>query len=339
MKTRIFAFSFAIISGFFFAQTKDSLAEKILIYQLPNGAWGKQLNDGITVNYKLPIDKKLLEKIKATGDDHATIDNNATTREINALVKAFKTTKNPSYLSAAEKGINYLLVMQYENGGFPQYYPNKAIYRKQITYNDNAMINALTVLYNVVEGKNDFETINSDLKLKSKIALKKGIECILKNQVLQNGIPTIWADQYDEVTLQPAKARAFEPISLATGESVGIVRFLMLQPVTPEIEKSIKSAVKWFTANKIEDYSYGVKELNGKRVRVLKEEKGSVVWARFYDIDTNKPIFGDRDGSIKYNYNDISEERRNGYSWYINFADKLVNKDFPKWLTFNKLSG
>ncbi|WDF45838.1 pectate lyase [Chryseobacterium sp. KACC 21268] len=337
MRTSLITFFSVLIAGSYFAQTKDSLAEKMLIYQLPNGAWGKHLVGGTSVNYEVAIDKNLLKKIKSTGDDHATIDNNATTKEINALVKAYKTTKNPAYLSAAEKGINYLLTMQYENGGFPQYYPNKQIYRKQITYNDNAMINALTVLYNISEGKNDFDSVNSELKLKSKTALKKGIECILTNQVLQNGIPTIWADQYDEITLQPAKARAFEPVSLATGESVGIVRFLMMQPVTPEIEKSIKSAVKWFKENKIEGYSYKVVKQDKITVRVLTEEKGSVVWARFYDLNTNKPIFGDRDGSVKYNYNEISEERRNGYSWYIGFADKLIIKDFPNWLTSNKL--
>ena len=338
MKTVIITFFYVLIACSSFAQTKDTLSEKLLIYQLPNGAWGKQLNDGKAVSYNLPLDKALLEKIKSTGDDHATIDNNATTREINILVKTYKTTKNPAYLSAAEKGIKYLLSMQYENGGFPQYYPNKQIYRKQITYNDNAMINALTVLYNISEGKNDFDAVNSELKLKSKTALKKGIKCILRNQVLQDGIPAIWADQYDEITLQPAKARAFEPVSLATGESVGIVRFLMMQQVTPEIEKSIRSAVKWFMKNKIEGYSYKVKELNGKRVRVLEEDKGSVVWARFYDLKTNTPIFGDRDGSVKLNYNEISDERKYGYSWYIDFANQLTDKDYPKWLTSNHLS-
>jgi len=338
MRTSILALGFVLSSVLYFGQFKDTLAEKILVYQLPIGGWGKHLAGGTNVNYENPIDNNLLKKIKSTGDDHATIDNNATTREINTLVKAYKNTKNPAYLSSAEKGIKYLLTMQYENGGFPQYYPNKQIYRKQITYNDNAMINALTVLYNIAKGKNDFDAVSSELKVKSKTALKKGIECILKNQVLQNGVPTIWADQYDEITLQPAKARAFEPVSLATGESVGIVRFLMMQPVTPEIEKSIKSAVRWFKVNKIEGYSYKVKELNGKRVRVLAEEKGSVIWARFYDINNNKPIFGDRDGSVKLNYNEISEERRNGYSWYIDFADKLIDKDFPKWLTSNHLS-
>jgi len=61
-----------------------------------------------------------------------------------------------------------------------------------------------------------------------------------------------------------------------------------------------------------------------------------VIWARFYDINTNKPLFGDRDGSVKYDYNEVSEERRNGYSWFGDFADKLINKEFPKWLDKNK---
>jgi len=338
MKLKLSVAVFSLTAAVFSAQVKDTLAEKMLVYQLPIGGWGKQLDDKSVVNYNLPLDKDLLKKIKATGDDHATIDNNATSREINALIKAYSTTKNPEYLKSAEKGISYLLLMQYKNGGFPQYYPNSGLYRKQVTYNDNAMINALTVLYNVAEGKNDFDVVDSKLKEKSKIAVQKGIECILKTQVLQKGIPTIWGDQYNEITLQPDKARAFEPISLATGESVGIVRFLMLQPVIPEVEKSIKSAVYWFKQNKIEGYSYNVSKVNGKAVRTLAEDKNSVIWARFYDINNNKPLFGDRDGSVKYNYNEVSEERRNGYSWFGDFADKLINKEYPKWLEKNKIS-
>lgn len=338
MNLKIYTLAFGLIVITLSAQVKkDTLAEKILLYQLPIGGWGKQLNDKSVVNYNLPINKNLLKKIKETGDDHATIDNNATSREINGLIKAYNETKNPQYLKSAEKGISYLLLMQYSNGGFPQYYPNTGLYRKQVTYNDNAMINALSVLYNVAEGKNGFDVVDLKLKEKSKIAVQKGIECILKTQVLQKGNPTIWADQYNEITLQPDKARAFEPISLATGESVGIVRFLMMQPVTSEIEKSVKSAANWFKQNKIEGYSYNVTKQNGKTIRVLAEEKNSVIWARFYDVNTNKPIFGDRDGSVKYNYNEVSEERRNGYSWFGDFADKLINKEFPKWVEKNKL--
>jgi PelA/Pel-15E family pectate lyase len=100
----------------------------------------------------------------------------------------------------------------------------------------------------------------------------------------------------------------------------------------------VKSAVKWFTENDIEGYSYNVVKQNGKTVRILAEDKNSVIWARFYDIHDNRPLFGDRDGSVKYNYNEVSEERRNGYSWFGDFAKKLIDKEYPKWLDKNKLS-
>jgi len=336
MKSKLLLFScLATISCT--AQSKDTLAEKVIIYQLPNGSWGKQL-DKKAVDYSLPIDKALLSQIKASGDEYATIDNSATTKEISILIKAYQSTKNPSYLKSAEKGINYLLAMQYANGGFPQYYPNTSIYRKQITYNDNAMINALSILYNVAEGKNGFAVVDEILKVKSKLAVAKGIDCILKTQYFQNGKPTIWGDQYNETTLKPEKARAFEPASLASAESVSITKFLMMQPVTPEIEKAVKSAIQWFKTNKIEGYSYNVVKKNNKAVRTLAEDKNSVIWARFYDLETNRPIFGDRDGSIKYNYNDVSEERRNGYSWYVDSPQKLIDKDYPAWLAKNKFA-
>ncbi|MCI3938959.1 pectate lyase [Chryseobacterium aahli] len=330
--------SFCLVTSAFSAQVKDTLAEKMMMYQLPNGGWGKHNSDKKNVDYTVKIDSKLLKIIKANDNDLATIDNNATSKEINGLIKAYSTTKNPAYLKSAEKGIEYLLSMQYENGGFPQYFPNKSIYRKQVTYNDNAMINVMTILYNISEGKEGFDVVNSQLKDKSKVALQKGIACILKTQVLQNGKLSIWADQYNEITLVPEKARAFEPMSLATGESVNIVKFLMMQPVTPEIEKSIRSAIQWFKESKIDGYTYNVSRESEKAIRTLSKKEGSAVWARFYDIPTNKPVFGDRDGSVKFNYEDVSEERRMGYSWYNEAGTKLIENEFPKWLKRNKLT-
>ncbi|MGE8422185.1 MAG: pectate lyase, partial [Sphingobacterium siyangense] len=200
--------------------TKDSLAEKMLQYQLSNGAWPKQLFDKSVVDYRLPLTKELLQKVKKTAIDHATLDNSATTREITGLVKAFKLTQNKAYLTAAEKGIAYILSAQYENGGFPQYYPNKSLYRAEITYNDNAMINALLVLYKVANKQDGFEAINPIFVSKAQKAVEKGIACILKTQVMQDGKRSIWAAQYDQNTLKPAQARKFEPAALSTSESV-----------------------------------------------------------------------------------------------------------------------
>ena len=338
MNLKLTIASFCLITSAFSAQVKDTLAEKMMVYQLPNGGWGKHNSDKKNVDYALKIDSKLLKIIKANDNNLATIDNNATSKEINALIKAYSVTKNPAYLKSAEKGIQYLLSMQYKNGGFPQYFPNKSIYRKQVTYNDNAMINVLTILHHISEEKEGFDAVNSQLKDKSKVALQKGIVCVLKTQVVQKGKLSIWADQYNEVTLVPEKARAFEPMSLATGESVNIVKFLMMQTVTPEIEKSIKSAIQWFKESKIEGYTYNTSRESEKAIRILSKKEGSAVWARFYDIPTNKPVFGDRDGSVKFNYEDVSEERRMGYSWYNEAGTKLIESDFPKWLKKNKIS-
>jgi len=311
----------------------DSIAEKMLVYQLSNGGWPKQLHDKSVVKYEYPLTADLLEKIKATTEKHATIDNAATSREINALVLAFKNTGNQAYLKAAEKGIDYLLKAQYANGGWPQYYPDKSSYRAEITYNDNAMINALTIMLNIAYKVNGFELVDTKYVSKAEDAMKRGVDCILKTQVVKNGKPTIWAAQYDENKLVPAKARAFEPASLSTSESVGVVRFLMkLKNPSSEVKVAIKNAVDWFEGTKIVGLKY---DKIGEKDKGLVSDVNAISWARFYDLDTNKPIFGDRDNLIKNRIEDVSQERRYGYAWYGTFAQNLLAKDYPKWLKAN----
>lgn len=315
-------------------QKTDELAEKMLVYQLSNGAWPKQLEGGFVVKYEMPLNEALMAKIKATTFKHATIDNKATTREISALIKAFKTTNNKAYLTAAEKGLDYLFKAQYANGGWPQYYPDNSSYRAEITYNDDAMINVLNIMLNIATQTNDFDVINKNYISKAEDAVKKGIDCILKTQVVQNGKLTIWAAQYDQNTLKPAKARNFEPASFSTAESVGIVKFLMrLKNPSIAIKNAISSSITWFEGTKIPGYKFA-KFPDGKDMGLI-EDATSTIWARFYDFNTGKPIFGDRDNSIKTNVADISFERRNGYGWYGTWPLNLIAKDYPKWQKAN----
>ncbi len=315
------------------SQKTEEIAERMLVYQLKNGGWPKQLMDQSVVNYQKPIDDALMVKIKATTELHATIDNKATSREVNALVKAYKNTNNKTYLAAAEKGIEYLFKAQYANGGWPQYFPDHALYRGQITYNDDAMINVLTIMQNIVAKTNDFDSVNPEFITKAENAIKKGIECILKTQITVNGKLSIWGAQYDQNTLKPAKARNFEPVSLSTSESVGIIRFLMkLKNPSPAIKTAVSSAVAWFVSAKITGYKFE-KMANGDKGLVADEN--SVIWARFYDLTTSTPIFGDRDNSVKTDVSQISFERRNGYAWYGIWGLDLITKDYPKWLKNN----
>ncbi len=312
----------------------DNLAEKMLVYQLSNGAWPKQLEDKSVVNYEAPLDEALLKKIKATTYMHATIDNAATTREINALVKAYKETNNKKYLDAAEKGIEYLLKAQYANGGWPQYYPDNSSYRAEITYNDNAMVNVLLIMLDIANQSNNFDGVNKSFIPKAEASYKRGLDCILKTQIYQNGKLTIWAAQYDQHTLKAAKARNFEPASLSTSESAGIVKFLMrLKNPSAEVKMAITSAIGWFENAKIVGYRFD--KLPDVKDKGLIKDETSVIWARFYDFDTNKPIFGDRDNSIKSSVTEISAERRYGYAWYGSWANSLLTKDYPKWKKVN----
>ncbi|MCX3264592.1 pectate lyase [Pedobacter agri] len=311
----------------------DSTAEKMLVYQLGNGGWPKQLEDKSVVNYGASLTPELLAKIKATKDLHATFDNKATSREVVYLVKAYKKTQNKAYLTAAEKGLDYILAAQYANGGWPQYYPDQSSYRSEITYNDDAMINVLDILQDIATKKNDFEVVNPEYIKKAEKAVAKGIDCILKTQVKQKGELTIWAAQYDKDSMLPAKARAFEPASLATGESAGIVRFLMgIKNPSADVKKSVAAAVKWFDTYKISGFRF-VREKG--RTASLIADNTSMAWARFYDLEKNVPIFGDRDNSIKSKLEELSAERRNGYAWYGNWGQKIIEKEYPKWLAIN----
>ncbi|NII84168.1 MULTISPECIES: pectate lyase [unclassified Pedobacter] len=317
-------------------QPTDSTADKMLVYQLGNGGWPKQLEDKSVVNYGATLTPELLARIKATKDLHATFDNKATSREVVYLVQAYKKTQNKVYLTAAEKGLDYILSAQYANGGWPQYYPDKTLYRSEITYNDDAMINVLNILQDIVTQKNDFDVVNPAYIKKAEKAVAKGIDCIIKTQVKQNGILTIWGAQYDKDTMLPAKARNFEPASLSTSESMGIIRFLMrFKNPSPEIKTAITAAYNWFNTYKIAGYRFErttdptTKEKNA----VLVADPTSMVWARFYDLDKNIPIFGDRDNSIKLKLEELIPERRNGYAWYGSWAQKFIEKEYPKWLT------
>ena len=313
--------------------TTDSIADKMLIYQLSNGAWPKQLIGGYVVKYEMPIDDALMAKIKGTTMMHATIDNAATTREINALIKAYQATKNKKYLLAAEKGIDYLLKAQYDNGGWPQYYPDKSSYRAEITYNDNAIVNVLNIMFDITHQTNGFDAVNQQYRAKAEVSYQKGVDCILKTQVIQHGKLSIWAAQYDQNTLKPAKARSFEPASLSTSESVNIIRFLMkIKNPSSAIRTAISQGVNWFENAKISGYKFD-KLPNGDRG--LMADPTAVIWARFYDFETNKPIFGDRDNTIKSDVAAISFERRNGYAWYGNWGVNLLTKEYPKWLKAN----
>lgn len=318
----------------------DPVAENMLVYQRNAGGWPKMVNE-INVDYAkaLTAGERKATLADAIKND-ATIDNEATFKELNYLVKAYAETRNENYLHAAEKGIRYLLKAQNANGGWPQYYPDASGYRGAITFNDNAMIHVMTVLDNVARKANGFSVVDQWLAGPSALAVKRGITCILKTQLRgADGKLTGWNQQYDKNTLQPISARKFELVGVALAESAEIVRFLMKVPdPSPEIKLAVKNAAEWLEGAKIPGFRFDhiadPSQAGGKDA-VLLADRYAAVWARFYDIDTNKPFFAGRDGKKKFALTEIEVERRVGYAWYGVWPQQLLQKEYPLWAKKN----
>ncbi|MHC9086969.1 pectate lyase [Luteimonas sp. RIT-PG2_3] len=325
------------------AREPDPVAENMLLLQTASGGWSKHYN-GKAVDDARHYDARERAALRDPARvDDATIDNKATTREIAYLAGAWQRSGDPRYLAAAERGVAYLLAAQYRNGGWPQFYPDRSSYRHQITLNDDAMTRVLALLQDIVEGKGAMAALSPTLAEPAAEALARGLQCLLATQVRVQGVVTIWAAQYDEVSLQPARARSYELPALATSESAGVVRLLMRQPTpSPAMIEAVESAVRWFEASRQRDVALDTVEAPGQptdRDVVVVSAPGQSLWARFHDLEQGRPLFSDREGRWLTRLDQVPHERRVGYAWYGTWPDKLLRQELPRWRNRLKAGG
>ncbi len=301
--------------GWFQSDEGREAVECILSWQSTVGDWPK--NEDTT---KKPY-RGDVSKLKGT------FDNGATTGELRVLARAFRVTHDERYQKAVQRGFDHILAAQYPNGGWPQYYPLSKSYHRHITFNDNCMVRILEFLRDAGRSE-DFAWFSQQQRQAAQAALNRGIDCILKCQIVVDGKPTVWCAQHDEVTLAPADARSFELKSLSGGESAGILRFLMtIEHPSPAVVSAIQHGVDWYAAVKINGFRY-TRSDDGPGL--VADDKAPALWARFYEIGTNRPFFCGRDGVVKYKLDEIEPERRGGYAWYGNWGDDLI-KAYNKW--------
>jgi PelA/Pel-15E family pectate lyase len=306
------------------------VAENLLLYQRDSGGWPKN------VEMTLPLDERQRVELRARKSEPGTIDNGATHGQVQYLARVTTATKQERFRAAFERGLDALRAAQYANGGWPQVFPRAEGYSRHITFNDDAMVGVLNLLRDIAHREPEYRFVDAARRAQAERAVRRGIDCILKCQITVDGARTVWCAQYDERTLAPTPARAYEKVSQSGAESVGIVRFLMgIEKPSPEVVAAVESAVAWFERVKLTGIRLETRTdpaLPGGRDRVIvADPNASPLWARFYAIGTNRPIFCGRDGVVKSTLAEIEHERRIGYAWYTERPAALLAKEYPAW--------
>jgi pectinesterase len=305
------------------------VAENVLLYQRSIGGWPKN-----TAFHLLLSDSEKANILKEKDKGDAIFDNGATTTEMRFLAKMFAKTANESYKTAVENGLRFILKAQYESGGWPMFYPLRKGYYTHITFNDDAHFRLMKLLKEVTTHQASFAFLKDEnLLSESEKAWKRGLDIILKTQIIVDGKPTVWCAQHDENTFQPAKARAYELPSFSGAESVGLLEILMdIENPSPEIIRAVEGAITWFDTHRLKNTRWDsfINAEGKKDRRIVTDPNAGDMWARFYDLETGLPYVSDRDGIKKGTLEEIGYERRNGYSWYVDSPQKVMKK-YPKW--------
>ncbi len=247
-----------------------------------------------------------------------TFDDNNTQSALTFLMKFLDVATNlpPAELkpirAALEFGLTRMIEAQYPVGAWPQRFNGqphdparhpvraanipadwprqwpRADYGGFYTLNDNTQSDCIRTMLTAYHHTGDSRFL---------AAAKRGGEFLIAAQLPEP--QPAWAQQYN-YEMQPAWARAFEPPAVCAGESGGVVRTLgrlYLETGEEKFLQPIPAFIAWL-----------------QRSQLAPER-----WARLYELETNKPIYGDRDGAIHYTLEEISAERRRGYAWQGDF--------------------
>ncbi|MCB9273877.1 MAG: pectate lyase [Lewinellaceae bacterium] len=252
----------------------------------------------------------------------------ATLNELRFLSRGYTATEDERYLTAMLGGLNYILEAQLPCGGWPHSYPYRSSdYSHYATYNDDVIPDIMTFL-DEVRRSPDFKAVGEENLRRAKAAYDKGLEFILRSQIVVDGKRTAWAQQYDEATIEPRPARAFEPAAISGGESASVLLFLMgISKPSPEVIEATAAGVQWYRDVQIDGLEL-VQTADDRMVRPNPD--APPLWARYYEIGSDKPIFAGRDGIIRYSLAEIEQERRRGYAWY-NYNGTGVFKRYEAW--------
>ena len=300
-------------------------ATNAVSWQLDNGGWDKDYALHISRAWNGTESKKTKGWI-VNGTILGTIDNDGTYSEMRLIAEAYRLstdeTQKKLFLDSFNKAFAFLQDLQYPTGGFAQVYPRRGNYSDNVTFNDDAMVNVLRLLQDISKQKYPFDQggiADAEKQQLSATMMQKGVDYILQSQIVVNGTKTAWCAQHHPQTYAPAQARAYEHPSISGSESVGIIKFLLTLVENAKAQSAAQSAIAYLDSVKLSNTTY-----DDQTAPYIFAKDGETIWYRFYEIGTNKGIFSDMSGEIKYDISEITEERRTGYKWCVDTPKKLL---------------
>ena len=246
-------------------------------------AWGQNANGGwpyvADVSALAPASTR-----PARAKRTSTFDDNTSQAALDFLMDLDQVLDEPWLDEAVTLALDFMLRSQFPNGAWPQRSPPGRGYGGHYTFNDNAVNDCIRVMCHAHRLYARKEHLQS---------VRRGGDFIIASQLPapQAG----WAQQYSH-DMKPAWARSFEPpgaCSAVTARNIRTLVDLHLYTRDAKYLAPIPAAIDWLGRSKLE----------------------SGQWARLYELKTNRPIYGDRDGKVHYTLEEISKERRSGYSW------------------------
>ena len=242
----------------------------------------------------------------------STLDDRNTQSALRLVMRVAHATGDPAISAAAEYGLEAFRRAQFPNGAWPQRFVSEGAsgdwgYSRYYTFNDATINDCINLMIEAWRLTGDERWLAS---------ARSGGEFIIASQLPapQRG----WAQQYDE-NMQPAHARSFEPRAVCasvTRRNMMTLIDVYLATGDERFLAPIPAAIDWLERSVI-DIPPAFFEIRGR-------EPVARGWARLYEIGTNVPIFGDRDSQVHYTFEEISEERQRGYSWYHGYTDREI---------------
>ncbi len=308
----------------------------ILLFQRENGGWPKDYD--MTAVLSAEQRAKVLE---TRGKRDTSFDNGNIHSQVGYLARAAAQADEPAWKASCLRGFDFILGSQYDNGGFPQRFPVPTGYPAHITFNDGVMIGVLNLLQDAAEGAPHFSWLDDRRREQARGAVDRGVDCILRCQIRVEGVLTGWCQQHDSLTFEARPARTFELASICPQETTEIVRFLMRQErQTTSLTQAIDAAVSWLrkvelSGTRVEKVKAASESYPGHDsdfdVVIVADPNAKPIWARHYEIGTNRPIFAGRDAVKRYAMAEIERERRTGTAWYGTWPRSLIDRDYPRW--------